>query len=136
MNNLPSSASLRFNTLASLSSREKSQKQTKPQDLTTMKARATTPNSYTTSTLMDVDHQRIGRKIMGHHRSRQTIAPPPTIVLTSTTKGVDQRTGATVMAEAHTQLDLRTACTMVMRWTIAPKIVTSTLSQKRKWIKT
>jgi hypothetical protein len=86
MNNLPSSASLRFNTLASLSSREKSQKQTKPQDLTTMKARATTPNPYTTSTLMDVDHQRIGRKIMGHHRSRQTIAPPPTIVLTSRTK--------------------------------------------------
>jgi hypothetical protein len=63
---------------------------------------------------------------MGHHHNKQTRAPPPTKDLINTTKLVDQRTGAAVMAEAHTQSDLYTACTMVMRWTIAPKIVPST----------
>jgi hypothetical protein len=136
MSNSPSSASLRFNIFASLNSREKSQKQTKPQDHATMKANIATLTLCTASTLMDVDHKRIGRKIMGHHLSKQTTAPPPTRDLTSTTKGVDQQSGATVMIKAHTQSDLRTACTTVIRRTIAPKIVPSTISQKRKWINT
>jgi hypothetical protein len=67
---------------------------------------------------------------MGHDRNKQTTSPPPTRDLINTTKWVDQRTGAAVMAEAHTRSYLRTACTTVMRWTIAPKIVPSTLSQK------
>jgi hypothetical protein len=62
-----------------LEQQRKSQKQTKLLDLATMKASATTPNLCTTSTLMDVDHH-----------SKQTIAPPSTRDLTSTTRGVDQ----------------------------------------------
>jgi hypothetical protein len=48
----------------------------------------------------------------------------------------NQRGGSTnrgqVVVEAHMQPDLRTACTTVMRQTIAPKIAPSTLSQKRR----
>jgi hypothetical protein len=73
---------------------------------------------------------------MGHHRSKQTTAPPLTRDLTSKIKGADQRTRAMVVAEAHTQSDLRTACTTIMRRTITPKIAPYMLSQKRKWIKT
>jgi hypothetical protein len=136
MSNSPSSASLRYNSFTSLSSREKSQRQTKPPDLTIMKASAATPNSCTTSILMDVDHRRIGRKIMGRQRSKQATTPPPTRDLTSTIKGANQQTEAAVVAEAHTQSDIYTACTTVIRRTITPKIAPSTLSQKRRWIKT
>jgi hypothetical protein len=136
MSNSPSSASPRYNSFTSLSSREKSQRQTKPPDLTIMKASAATPNSSTTSILMDVDHRRIGRKIMGRQRSKQATTPPPTRDLMSTIKGVNQRTEVAVAAEAHTQSDLYTACTTVIRRTITPKIAPSTLSQKRRWIKT
>jgi hypothetical protein len=44
----------------------------------------------TASAPMDVDHRRIGRKIMGHHHSKQTRAPPPIRDLINTAKGVDQ----------------------------------------------
>jgi hypothetical protein len=136
MSNSPSSTSPRFSTFASLSSREKFQKQTKPLDLDTMKASVATPNLCTTSILMDVDHQRIGRKILGRHRSKQATTPPPTRDSTNTTKGVEQQIGAMTEVEAHTQSDLCTACTTITRWTITPKIAPSTLSQKRRWIKT
>jgi hypothetical protein len=96
----------------------------KPQDLTTMKANATTLILCTTLTLMDVDHQRIGRRIMGHPHNKQTRGPP-TRDLINTAKAIDQQTGATVVVEARIQLDLCTACTTVMRQTIAPKIVPS-----------
>jgi hypothetical protein len=75
MNNSLNAASLRFNTFTSLSSREKFQRQTKPQDLTTMKASTATLSLCTSSTPMDVDHQRIGRKIMGHLHNKQTRGP-------------------------------------------------------------
>jgi hypothetical protein len=54
----------------------KFQSQTKPQDLTTMKVSAGTLSLCTKSTLMDVDHWRIGRRIMGHPRNKQTRGPP------------------------------------------------------------
>jgi hypothetical protein len=77
-----------FNTFASMSSREKFQNHTKPQDLTTMKASATILSLHTTSTLMDVDQRRIGRRIMGHSRNKQTRGPP-TRDLINTAKGAD-----------------------------------------------
>jgi hypothetical protein len=135
MNNLQSSASPRFNTFTSLSSREKFSGQTKPQVLAKMKSNATTLSPYIASTLMAVDHQRIGRRIMGHPHNKNSKAPPLTRDSINTTKGADQRTGAVVMAEAHILSDLRTTCTMTMRWTIAPKIVPFSKSPK-KWIKT
>jgi hypothetical protein len=61
---------------------------------------------------------------MGHHHNKHT-REPPTRDLINTAKGADQRNRATVVAEAYIQLDLRTACTTVMRQTIAPKIVPS-----------
>jgi hypothetical protein len=79
-----------------------------------MKASATTLSLCTISTLMDVDHRRIGRRITGHPRNKQTRGPP-TRELINTTKGVDQLTGATVMAGAHIQSDLHSACTIEMR---------------------
>jgi hypothetical protein len=131
MSSSPSSASLRFNTFASLSNREKSQKQTKPPDLATMKASIATPNPCTTSILLDVDHGRIGGKFMGCHRRKQATAPPLIRDSASTTPVKHQ-----IEVEAHTLSDLRTACTTVTRWTIARKIAPSTLSQKIRWIKT
>jgi hypothetical protein len=73
---------------------------------------------------------------MGRHHSKQATSPPPTRDSTSTTKGAKQQIRVTGTAEAHTQLDLYTACTTVMRQTIALKIVPSTLSKKRRWMKT
>jgi hypothetical protein len=69
MNNSLNSASLRSNTFTSLSSREKFQSQTKPQDLATMKTNAATPSQCPTLILTVVDHRRIGRRIMGHPRT-------------------------------------------------------------------
>jgi hypothetical protein len=40
-------------------------------------------------------------KIMGYHHNKQTSAPPPTRDLINTAKGVDQRTEASIMVEAH-----------------------------------
>jgi hypothetical protein len=100
MNNSLNLAGPRFNAFTRLSSREKFQRQMKPQDLTTMKANATTLILCTTSTLMDVDHQRIGRRIMGHPLNKQTRGPP-TRDLINTAKGIDQQTGATVVVEAR-----------------------------------
>jgi hypothetical protein len=76
------------------------------------------------------------RKILGRHRSKQATTPPSTRDSTNTTKGVEQQIGAMTEVEAHTQSDLFTACTTITRRTIAPKIAPSTLSQKRRWIKT
>jgi hypothetical protein len=70
-------------------SKSKSQKQTKPLYLTTMKVSVATRNPCTTSTLMDVDHRRIARKIMGHHHTKQATTPPPTRGSASTTKGAE-----------------------------------------------
>jgi hypothetical protein len=61
---------------------------------------------------------------MGHHRNTQPRGPP-TRDLINIAKRVDQRTGAAVVAEAHIQSDIRTACTTITRQIIAPKIVPS-----------
>jgi hypothetical protein len=89
MNNSLSSASLRFNTFASLSSIEKFHSHMKPQDLATLIVSAATLSLCTTSTLMDVDHRRIGRRIMGHP-SNKLISGPLTRDLINTAKGADQ----------------------------------------------
>jgi hypothetical protein len=61
---------------------------------------------------------------MGHPHNKQTRGPP-TRDLINRVKGVDQRTGATVAAEACIESDLRTLCTTVTRQAITPKIVLS-----------
>jgi hypothetical protein len=75
----------------------------KPQNLTIMKASAATLSLCTASTLMDVDHRRIERRIMVHHHNKQTRGPL-TRDLINTTKEVDQLIGAAVMAKARIQL--------------------------------
>jgi hypothetical protein len=47
----------------------------KPQDLPTMKASVATLSQCIASTLMHVEHQRIGRRFMGHPRNKQTRGP-------------------------------------------------------------
>jgi hypothetical protein len=52
-----------------------------------------------------------------------------------TTSEAELRTMAGGEAEAHTNKDLYTTCTMAMKSTITPKIAPFTSTQKRKWIK-
>jgi hypothetical protein len=68
---------------------------------------------------------------MGHPHNKHSRAPPPTRDSINTAKWADQRTGATVVAEAHTLSDLRTTYTMAMGRTIAPKIVLFLESKKK-----
>jgi hypothetical protein len=44
----------------------------KLQDLATIKISEATPNQYTTSILMTVDHQKIGRRISEHPGKKDT----------------------------------------------------------------
>jgi hypothetical protein len=53
-----------------LEQQKKCQSRMKPQDLTIMKASAATLSQCTASTLMDVDHQRIVRRIMVHPQNK------------------------------------------------------------------
>jgi hypothetical protein len=106
-----------------MSKREKFQGQIKPEDLTKMKSSAATLSPYTTSTLIAMDYQRIRRRIMGYPHNKHSRAPPLTRDSINTTKGADQRTGPAIMAEAHILSDLRTACTTMMKRTIALKII-------------
>jgi hypothetical protein len=81
-----------------------------------------------------VAHQRTRTKILKDHRSRQipellTKDPP------KTTSEAELLTMAGAKAEAHTHQDLYTACTTVMKLTLAPKIALFTSTPKRKWIK-
>jgi hypothetical protein len=64
-----------------------------------MKTSAATPSLCTTSIMMDVGHQRIKRRIMGHPRNKQTIGPPTRDSII-TSKEADQRAGAMLVAEA------------------------------------
>jgi hypothetical protein len=94
----------------------------KPQDLIKMKSSEATLSPYIASTLMVAERQRIGRRIMGHLHNKNNRTPPPTRDSINLAKGVDQRFGAAVVAEARTLLDLHTAYTTAMRQIIAPKI--------------
>jgi hypothetical protein len=72
-----------------LEEQRKFQSQTKPQNLTTMKASAATLSLCTSSTLMNVELRIIGRRIMGHPHRKQTRGPL-TRDLINTAKGTDQ----------------------------------------------
>jgi hypothetical protein len=76
MNSSQKSVSLKFNIFVSSSSRGKCQSPMKLQDLTTMKISEATPNRYTVSILIVVDHQKIRRRILEHPRKKDTREPP------------------------------------------------------------
>jgi hypothetical protein len=91
----------------------------KLQDLVIVITNATTQSMYITSILMGVGHQRTGRKTLeGLHRKETqgfSMKDP-----TNTTKEAKRRTMAKGAAEAHTQWNLHTACTMAAKPTIKP----------------
>jgi hypothetical protein len=131
MNNLLSSTSLRFNTFASLSSREK------PQPDEPLTPRHSESECSYPKLMHIIDSVGCGppenwEKNYGTPLQQTNHSTTPTRDLINTTKWADQQTGVAVMVEACTQSDSHIACTTVMRRTIAPKIVPSTLSQKRK----
>jgi hypothetical protein len=102
-NSSPSLASPRSSTFANSSSKGRSLGQTKPQGLVTMKINIS-PGRSTTSTPMDVEHRRAGRRVMGHPRIQHKTRPQTKDSI-NTTKGADQRVEAAVAGEARTQSD-------------------------------
>jgi hypothetical protein len=134
MINLRNLASRRSNISANSNSKEKFQNQVKHQDPDTMTISAITPNGCTTSTLMVVGCQRIGRRATKglHRKETQTLLtkdPPRTI------SRAEIQTVARGAAEAHTHPDLYSACNMETKPTIAPKIAPSTSRPNGKWTK-
>jgi hypothetical protein len=135
MNCLQNSASQRSNISASSSSKGKLQSQTKPQGPhATMTASVAILSRYTASTQMAVGHQRIGRRILGHLRKKET-REPPIQDLPSTIKEAAHQIIVMATTEAHTHSDLRTACSTIVKPTIAQKIAPYFSSPKEKWTK-
>jgi hypothetical protein len=79
-----------------------------------------TPSRCSTLILMAIGHQRIGRRISGHLRKKETqetlIKDQPSIA-----REVTHKTVATVVVETHILSKLHTACFMAMRQTIGQK---------------
>jgi precorrin-4 methylase len=120
MNSSQNSASPRSIISASSSSRGKYQSPTKLQDLATGTTNESTPIQYTVLILMAAGRQKIGRKLLHHSRKIET--PEPLIKDSiSTAKEAAQPTVATIVAEACTQSNPRTACIMVANLTSTPK---------------
>jgi hypothetical protein len=134
MNSLQNSVSQRFNISASSRSKGKLQSQMKPQDSATTTISAATPSQCIVLILMAVDHQRIGRRTLGH-LCRKGIKGSSTKDPLSTTKEVVRQTVVADVAEAHTHSDLRNACSMAARPTTTSKIVPYSSSPKGKWTK-
>jgi hypothetical protein len=67
---------------------------------------------------MAASHQRIRRRILGHLHKKET-REPSIKDSPSTTKEVAHKIVAAVVAEAHIHFDLRIACIMAARQTIA-----------------
>jgi hypothetical protein len=65
-----------------------------------MKASVATLSQCIASTLMHVEHQRIGRRVMGHPRNKQTRGPLTRDSI-NTAKGADQWTRAVITVEAR-----------------------------------
>jgi hypothetical protein len=95
-----------------------------------MKTSIATPSQSTSLILAVVEHRRIGRRIMGHPRSKHTQGPL-TRESISTTKEAALRDGAVVVAEALIQLNLCIACTTAAKLTTAPKTAPSSWSQRK-----
>jgi hypothetical protein len=76
----------------------------------------------TTSILMVLDHQKIGKRILGHLRMRGRKEPSIIKEITTAKEGPRQ-TGGEVAAEAHSSLHI--ACTRKMTQTIAQNIAQS-----------
>jgi hypothetical protein len=76
---------------------------------------------------MATDHQRIGKRILGHLRKKDTQGPR-TKDSTSTAKEAAHQTVVAVEAEAPTQLNLHTAYIMAVKPTTAPKAAPSSFS--------
>jgi hypothetical protein len=65
-----------------------------------MKANVATQSQCIALTLMHVEHQRIGRRIIGHPRNKQTRGPLTRDSI-NTAKGANQWTGAVITVEAR-----------------------------------
>jgi hypothetical protein len=102
MNNLQNSASRRSSISGNSRNRGKSQNQTKLQDLVIVITNTTTQKMYIALILMDVGHQRTGRKTSeGLHRKETqglSIKDPP-----NTTNEAELQTMTGGTAKAHTQ---------------------------------
>jgi hypothetical protein len=96
----------------------------KPHDHATMKTSVTTLSQCTILTLTVVVHPRIGRRIMGHFHNKHTQGPSTRDSI-NTPKEAAQGVVAAVEADALTQSNLRTACTMTMKLTTAPNTTPS-----------
>jgi hypothetical protein len=100
-----------------------------------MTVSASTPSRCISLISMAACHWRIGRKTLGHLCKKETREPlikdSP-----STTKEVSHQIMVAAAAEAHTYSNLRIACSMVVRQTIAQKIAPYSSSTKEKWSKT
>jgi hypothetical protein len=135
MNSLQNLVSRRSSVSTNSSSKGKLQSQTKAQDLITMTANVATLSQCIVLILMDVGHQRIGRRTLQYLRKKETREPSikdsPSIV-----KEVAHQVTIVVMTEAHTKFGLHTTCFMTMKSIISQKIAPYSLSLKEKWSKT
>jgi hypothetical protein len=117
-----------------LSSREKNQNPTKPQDLITMKISEGPPNQYRTLILMAAGRQKIEIKFLEHLR-RKDIRELLNKDLHKAAKEVGHPIVVKAMTEGLTHSNLHTACITGAQSTTTPKIAPSFRSQKRKWSK-
>jgi hypothetical protein len=133
MNSLQNSTSRMSSISVSLSSKGKLQSQMKPQDLAIMTVSAATLSGCIALILMIANHQRIGRRTLGHLRNKETREP---LIKDSPSKVKEAAHQIAVVAKAHTHLDLHTACSTVVKPTITQKINPNSLSLGENWSRT
>jgi hypothetical protein len=86
------------------------------------------------STQTVLGHQRIMRRILGHLRKKE-IQGPPIKDSFGTIKEVAHQIMVVVATEVHTHSNLHTACSTIIRLTIAQKIAPYSSSPNEKWTK-
>jgi hypothetical protein len=119
MKSSQNSTSQRSYIFTSLSNKVKLQSKTKLQcHLVTMIISATTPNRCIASTTMVVKHRRIGKRILDHHHNKEVKEPSSKDQFSIITERVCQVEGTDV-GETPAHSGLHTACTMVVKLTIA-----------------
>jgi hypothetical protein len=86
------------------------------------------------STQTVLGHQRIMRRILGHLRKKE-IQGPPIKDSFGTIKEVAHQIMVVVATKVHTHSNLHTACSTIIRLTIAQKIAPYSSSPNEKWTK-
>jgi hypothetical protein len=94
-----------------------------------------TPSRYTTLTPTAVDLRKTGKGILAHPYKREAKGPSTTDQTNTIREGACQAE-AVVMADTHTHISLRTACTAVAKPAIAEKTAPYSSNPKEKWSKT